>query len=106
MELSASGDGRGEKGCVREIPYEDYLYDRVEAMSDIMQFLGLRHEPTKPDRFKATSDSMCEAIENWDEVCDKLYGCVLWQHMLEDVRNGCYCKMSGGFPISKYCDIF
>lgn len=92
--------------CVREMPYEDYLYDRDAFMSDLKRFLGLGRESTAPARFKATSDNMCEVVENWDELCDKFYGCVLWQHMLDDPRNECYCTMASGVPSSANCDIF
>lgn len=86
----------GRERCVREVPYEDYLYDRENVMVDLQSFLGLREEDTKPSRFKATRDSLCEVVENWDELCENFYGCFVWQKMLEDVRNDCYCKFSSG----------
>ncbi|PXF49010.1 hypothetical protein BWQ96_01148 [Gracilariopsis chorda] len=86
----------GSESCVREVPYEDYLYDRENVMTDVQAFLGLRAEDTKPSRFKATRDSLCEVVENWDELCESFYGCFVWQKMLEDVRNDCYCKFSSG----------
>lgn len=91
----------GGRGCVREVPYEDYLYHREETVRDIQKFLGIKTEKTQPGRFKATGDNLCEVVENWDEVCKNFYGCIAWQHMLDDVRNECFCKYSGG-P-SKFC---
>lgn len=106
MITSAVAELARDSPCVREVPYEDYLYDRQSVMDDLFQFLGLESEPTAPARFKATSDRMCEIVQNWDEVCDQFYGCVLWQHMLDDARNGCFCNLSSGAPTSQYCDIF
>lgn len=93
----------GGEGCVREVPYEDYLYERVETLSDLQQFLGFDEEKTAPERYKATGDNMCDVVENWEEVCTNFYGCVLWQHMLDDRRNNCFCPFSSG-P-AKYCDM-
>lgn len=90
--------------CTLEMPYEDYLYDREGSVNLVQDFLGLERQPTTPLRFKAMGDSMCETIENWDQVCDAFYGCVLWQHMLDDVRNNCFCRLSGGIPSGEYCD--
>lgn len=94
-------DGRE---CVREIPYEDYLYDREATMRDVFKFLGVAHRWTVPQRFKATKDNMCEVIDNWADVCRELYGCITWQPMLDDARNGCFCNFSSG-PV-KYCETF
>lgn len=43
-----------EQPCIRELPYEDYLYDRAETIRDIFKFLGLPWRETLPSRFKAT----------------------------------------------------
>lgn len=95
----------GDSPCVREMPYEDYLYDRDAFMADLNRFLGLGREDTTPERFKATSDNMCEVVENWDELCDKFYGCILWQPLLDDPRNNCFCKLASGSPTSGYCSM-
>lgn len=94
----------GGRGCVWEVPYEDYLHYREETIEDLQQFLGLERVATQPTRFKGTKDDLCAAIENYDELCERLYGCVIWQGMLEDGINGCYCKhyISGD---GRYCDI-
>lgn len=91
-----------EEGCVREIPYEDYLYDRDAVLVDIQKFLGLKQEVLPQGRFKATSDNMCEVVENWKEVCKKFYGCLAWQHMMDDAKNKCFCPTTWGDL--QYCD--
>lgn len=88
--------------CVREVPYEDYLYDREATIRDIMSFLGIPHIKTDPERFKATGDNMCAVVQNWDDVCNAFYGCITWQHMLDDARNQCFCHCTSG-PTT-YCD--
>lgn len=88
-------------GCVREVPYEDYLYDRQQAMTDLRTFLRLPHQNSVPLRFKATGDNLCQVVRNWNELCSNFYGCLLWQHMLNDERNNCFCQLSNG-P-SKFC---
>lgn len=89
------------KGCLRELTYEDYLYDREPAMADLQEFLGLDWEQTAPARFKVTKDKLCEIVENWDELCNHFYGCLEWQHQLDDPRNGCFCSLSDTEP--KHC---
>lgn len=86
----------GASGCIREIPYEDYLHNREATMRDIFRFLGLPHHKTTPKRFKANSDNMCKLVENWQHVCRMFYSCISWQHMLDDARNDCFCKSPGG----------
>lgn len=86
-------DGRD---CVFGLPYEDYLYSREETMRRLHVFLGLRQESHAPKRFKATSDNMCEAIVNWDEVCENFYACHSWRSMMDDDRNQCYCNFKTG----------
>lgn len=87
---------RDQTPCVREIPYEDYLYHRHSVMRDIFQFLGVPHINTVPDRFKATDDNLCNVVENWPELCSQFYGCVLYQSMMDDERNECFCPLSVG----------
>ena len=98
-----NGNDLNGNGCVREVPYEDYLYNRESTMKDIQKFLGLPYENTKPSRFKATGDSLCQVVENWDQVCTFFYGCMLWQPMMNDARNKCFCNYSTG-P-TKYCSL-
>lgn len=88
--------------CAREVPYEDYLYDREATMRDMIDFLGIPYSKTDPERFKATGDNMCAVVENWDDVCNAFYGCITWQHMLDDARNRCFCRHTSG-PTT-FCD--
>lgn len=91
-------DGRD---CVFNLPYEDYLYAREDTMTRLLSFLGLRQESHPPIRFKATSDNMCDAIINWDEVCKNFYGCHSWRWMMDDARNQCYCNFKTG--LTSFC---
>lgn len=94
----------GGMGCVRELPYEDYLYEREETLADVFRFLGLPQEPSEPERFKATGDNMCSVVENWAELCQNYYGCALWQHMLDDPKNGCTCPLTS--TPTTYCQLY
>lgn len=101
--ISGGSDvSEGDERCVFELPYEDYLYDRQGTMRDIFKFLDVPFQETKPSRFKATGDSMCEVVENWDEVCRNFYGCHVWRDMFDDERNGCACNTAGGSL--QFCD--
>lgn len=101
--VSALDHGRG---CVWEVPYEDYLYHREATMADVQRFLGLEPRATQPTRFKGTKDNLCEVIDNYDEVCNRLYGCLVWQPMLEDQLNDCYCRnYVTGIHDAKLCDV-
>lgn len=93
----------GGGSCIREIPYEDYLYDRENTIHDLLRFLGLPKEKTEPNRYKATGDSMCEVVRNWSDLCANFYSCVTWQPMLDDPHNDCYCPLST--VTAKFCDI-
>lgn len=91
----------GGRNCVFELPYEDYLYNRVQTVQRLQTFLGFKVLDTQPQRFKATSDVLCDVVENWNGLCQAFYPCLLWQSMLEDAHNNCYCDHS---PIeSPYC---
>lgn len=92
------------RGCVWEVPYEDYMHYREETIERVQQFLGLERMVTAPTRFKGTKDNLCEVIENFDELCKRLYGCTIWQGMLEDGLNECYCEryVAGG---GEHCDL-
>lgn len=90
------------RGCVWEGPYEDYLEDRDLFNDNVQRFLGIQQTPVPQERWKGTSDAICDVVQNWDEMCEKLYGCVVWQPLLEDPKNGCFCDRfsTGGM---KYC---
>lgn len=93
-----------EQPCIRELPYEDYLYDRAETIRDIFKFLGLPWRATLPSRFKATLDNLCKVVKNWDEVCRFFYPCIPWQQMLNDRRNQCFCPTIAG-PTT-FCQVY
>lgn len=88
--------------CVHALPYEKYLYNREQSMRDLRNFLGLSHEPSAPSRYKATSDNLCDVVENWQELCANFYGCHVWRHMFDDTRNDCKCEFSSGHV--NFCD--
>lgn len=90
------------RSCVHDLPYEDYLYDRKLSMKKLQDFLGLTNVDTKPERYKATGDNLCEVVTNWKELCDNFYACHVWRHMLDDLRNGCVCEFTSGHV--QYCD--
>lgn len=94
----------GESGCVHPLPYEDYLYARGDAMRGLHDFLGFAHETHKPLRHKATSDNLCDAVANWDELCTSFYGCHAWRWQMDDPRNGCHCSTFSSGPVS-YCAV-
>lgn len=92
------------RDCVLEVPYEDYLYNSRETMADIHRFLNIRLESHEAKRVKATSDNLCNVIENWDELCYHFYGCVLWQPYFDDYANDCRCTNFSHGP-TKYCRV-
>jgi hypothetical protein len=84
--------------CTLALPYEAYLYHHDGAMRRLYDFLGLPHEMHAPERAKATADSMCEAVENYGELCREFYGCHTWRALMDDFKNGCYCAMYRSGP--------
>lgn len=91
------------RDCVHPLPYEDYLYDRTGTMLRLQTFLGLKHEMHLPKRFKATSDNLCDAVENWDDLCANFYACHAWRWQMQDVKNNCFCNFSSG--TTQYCNV-
>jgi len=106
--LQEAGADRPRR-CVLTAPYEEYLLSRRSVMKQVHAFLGLGDEDHMPNRAKATNDSMCEAVTNWEDVCNAFYGCVEWRWMMDDVRNGCKCSgvETGGYSHmrTKYCSM-
>lgn len=88
--------------CVREITYEDYLYDRVALMAGFKLFLRLGAELTTPDRLKATEDSWCVVVENLDQLCDWFCGLLLLHHLLYDIWSKCFCRLAFGSPSATF----
>lgn len=95
---------QGSRGCVFELPYEDYLYHKEETMKDVYAFLGLELNTLETFRAKATSDSMCDVVENFDEFCSMFYACPHWQPFLDDFENNCRCSRFN-HGTDKYCAI-
>lgn len=90
--------GGAPTACALPMPYEAYLYDRAGAMARLQDFLGLPHEEHAPHRTKATSDSMCDAVENYGDLCREFYGCHTWRSLMDDVTNKCHCAMFATGP--------
>lgn len=96
-------------GCVLPVSYESYLRHPEATLERIHTFLGLNTAEMHPAlRKKATSDSVCDVIENWREVCEAFFGCVQWRWMLDDFENGCSCSQlqPSRFKMNmKYCSL-
>lgn len=96
-------------GCVLPISYESYLRRPELTLERVQTFLGLDTREMHPAlRKKATSDSICDVVENWQELCQAFFGCVQWRWMLDDFENGCACSRlnPSSFKRSfKYCSI-
>lgn len=79
-------------GCVLSLPYEEYLYSRDNSMAQVYRFLGVPFEDHQPNRQKATSDNLCDAVANVDDLCHAFYGCLRYRWMFDDGNsNGCKC---------------
>lgn len=91
----------GKRGCVQEVLYEDYLYERERTVRKLQDFLGLTNLATEPQFAKATNDNLCKVITNWQEVCDNFYQCKQIRPFLNDFRNNCTCTPAS-FP-STFC---
>lgn len=89
--------------CTLEVPYEDYLYHGKETMDDIQKFLGLKREYNEPSRVKATQDSLCDVVSNFDDLCNAFYGCAIWQPYFDDMVNNCRCRHFASSP-AQYCE--
>lgn len=86
------------------IKYEDYLYRRERLMREVMDFLGVDYQETQSLRAKASLDSLCDMVTNYQELCAMFYPCQLWRPFLDDERNDCYCKGSNSLQFDpKLC---
>lgn len=95
----------GGRNCMFELPYEDYLYDKEETLTELFRFLGLKATSMETFRVKATGDSLCEVVDNFDELCEKFYGCPIWQAYLDDFDNDCRCtKFQTG--TAEFCSMY
>lgn len=95
----------GGRDCTFELPYEDYLYHKEDTLNDLFTFLGLQMESTDTYKAKATGDSLCDVVENFDELCTNFYGCPVWQPFLEDFENDCRCT-NFTHGSAEYCSTF
>lgn len=86
------------------VKYEDYLYRRERLMREVMDFLGVDYSETQSLRTKASLDSLCDMVTNYQEVCSSFYPCQLWRPFLDDERNDCYCRGSNSLQFDpKLC---
>ena len=74
------------------VRYEDYLYDREKTMRSTFDFLGVDYEDTRPGRQKASPDSLCDMVINFQDLCDRFVQCQLWRPYLTDDKNDCRCE--------------
>jgi hypothetical protein len=105
--LGSAGRKRPKDECTLPVSYEALLSDAPATVLRVQQFLGLNmNESHAPLRRKATSDNLCELVENWDDVCTMFYGCTFVRWMLEDIPNGCTCNRivtTDTYAARKYC---
>lgn len=86
------------------VRYEDYLYHRERTLRETFDFLGVDYQDTAPQRRKASPDSLCEMVSNFQEVCDHFLQCQLWRPYLHDPVNNCKCKPGNWKTFdSSYC---
>lgn len=86
------------------VKYEDYLYRKERLMREVMDFLGVDYSETQSLRAKASLDSLCDMVTNYQEVCSAFYPCQLWRPFLDDERNDCYCRGSNSLQFDpKLC---
>lgn len=79
-----------------KVSYEDLLADERGTVAQVQEFLGLSMaEQHLPLRRKATSDNLCELLENHDEVCRRFSECSGISWMLND--GACNCSSVDSF---------
>lgn len=74
------------------VRYEDYLYRRERTMKEIFDFLGVDFQDTTASTAKASPDSLCEVVINYQDLCDHFHPCPLWRPFLHDDANNCRCE--------------
>eukprot|EP00177_Eucheuma_denticulatum_P002530 GFKZ01004543.1.p1 GENE.GFKZ01004543.1~~GFKZ01004543.1.p1 ORF type:complete len:461 (+),score=83.04 GFKZ01004543.1:805-2187(+) len=74
------------------VKYEDYLYRRERTMRETFDFFGVDFQETAPQRLKASPDSLCEMVVNFQELCNHFHPCQLWRPYLQDDVNDCRCR--------------
>lgn len=79
--------------CALNQPYEDYLKYPTDVLHQTLDFLGLERIEVESTREKATSDDMCQTVENFAELCAAFGDCALWKDSLVGEMDGsCTCK--------------
>lgn len=79
--------------CVLPVSYESYLRRPDLTLERVQRFLGLgTKEKHSALRQKANQDSLCDLVENWEDVCEAFFGCIEWRWMMDDFENGCSCS--------------
>lgn len=79
--------------CVLPVSYESYLRQGDMTLERVQRFLGLgTKEMHSALRQKANQDSLCDLVENWEDVCEAFFGCIEWRWMMDDFENGCSCS--------------
>jgi len=96
--------------CVLAVSYESFLRQPSLTLERVQRFLGLSMDEVHPPlRAKATKDSLCDVVENWEELCAAFFGCVQWRWMLDDFENGCSCSSLNPSTFNttrKYCTMY
>eukprot|EP00178_Gracilaria_changii_P000304 TRINITY_DN1037_c0_g1_i6.p1 TRINITY_DN1037_c0_g1~~TRINITY_DN1037_c0_g1_i6.p1 ORF type:complete len:351 (+),score=43.63 TRINITY_DN1037_c0_g1_i6:329-1381(+) len=79
--------------CVLPVSYESFLKDPSLTVLRVQRFLGLDDsEIHQSTRAKANPDTICDLVQNWEQLCEAFFGCVQWRWMLDDFENGCSCS--------------
>lgn len=74
------------------VRYEDYLYEKERTMRETFDFFGIDYEETSAERQKASPDSLCDMVINFQDVCNHFHPCSLWRPYLTDTANNCRCE--------------
>lgn len=86
------------------VRYEDYLYERSRTLREAFDFLGVDYSDTEADRKKASPDSLCDMVSNFQQLCDTFVQCQMWRLYFIDEKNDCRCQPSGAEVFQKkYC---
>ncbi|KAI0560417.1 P-loop containing nucleoside triphosphate hydrolase [Gracilaria domingensis] len=92
-QVSAALKSVSKDHCVLPVSYESFLKDPELTMLRTQRFLGLNTDELHPSmRAKANPDTICDLVQNWEQLCEAFFGCVQWRWMLDDYENGCSCS--------------
>lgn len=97
-------------GCVLPVSYEGFLKAPEVTLRQITAFLGLNvSEPIAPLRAKANHDSLCDLVDNYEQLCKEFFGCSELRWMLDDTEHGCSCRSVATASLSSsrsHCSVF